>query len=49
MKGLPLVDDQGSKSGCTTFAVLAGGTFIGYSHGPGKIICVYAGEHMTQL
>ena len=44
MKGPPLVDNQGLKSGCTAFEVLADGTFVGYSHGPrslgeGKLAC----------
>ena len=48
MKGLPLVADESSKSGCTTFAILPDGTFVGYNHGPGKLIPVYGGERMTQ-
>ena len=49
MKGLPLVEDKRSKSGCATFAILPDGTFVRYSHGPGNIIPVYGGKRTTQL
>ena len=48
MKGLPLVEGKGAKTGCITVEINATGGIKGFKHGGGSIIPQYYGEWKTK-
>ena len=48
MKGLPLVEEEGSKTGCFTDENSRNGEIKGYNHRGGSTIPQYSGERKTK-
>ena len=47
-KGLPLVEEKGTKTGCITVEINKTGGIKGFKHGGGSIIPQYSGERKTK-